>query len=69
MLCSVDDCKGVMTPNQVFCNEFLDEINTNDLSCMSFTRICYTWCNGRKWLHRIHIRLDRALCNGVCLDE
>jgi len=36
---------------------------------MSFTRSCYTWCNGRRRLHIIHIRLDRALCNGVCLDE
>jgi len=31
----VDECKGV-APNQV-CNEFLDWINTNDLSCMPFT--------------------------------
>ena len=36
---------------------------------MPFTGSCYTWCNGRRGLHRIHRRLDRALCNGVCLDE
>ena len=36
---------------------------------MSFTGPCYTWCNGRRGLHKIHRRLDRALCNGVCLDE
>jgi len=28
--------KGV-APNQVSCNEFLDWINTNDISCVSFT--------------------------------
>ena len=37
--------KGV-TPNQVSCNEFLNWINTNDLSCMPFIGPCYTWCNG-----------------------
>ncbi|XP_068498573.1 uncharacterized protein [Phaseolus vulgaris] len=66
---SADDCKGGVAPNQVSCNEFLNWINTNDLSCMPFTGSCYTWCNGRRGLHRIHRRLDRALCNGVCLDE
>ena len=45
---STDDCKGGVTPNQVSYNEFLDWINTNDLSCMPFTGTCYTWCNGRK---------------------
>ena len=58
-----------MAPNQVSCNDFLDWINTNDLACMPFTGSGYTWCNGRKRLHRIHRRLDRALCNRVCLDE
>jgi len=66
---SADDCKGGVAPKQVSCNEFLDWINTNDLSCMPFTGTCYTWCNGRRRPHRIHRRLDRALCNGVCLDE
>ena len=45
--------KGV-APNQVSCNEFLNWININDLSCMPFTGSCYTWCNGRRGLHRIH---------------
>jgi len=36
---------------------------------MPFTGSGYTWCNGRRGLHIIHKRLDRALCNGVCLDE
>jgi len=27
------------------------------------------WCNGKRGLHRIHRRLDRALCNEVCLNE
>ena len=58
-----------MSPNQVSGNEFLYWINNNDLSCMSFTGSSYTWCNGRRGLHRIHRRLDKALCNGVCLDE
>ncbi|XP_068497676.1 uncharacterized protein [Phaseolus vulgaris] len=58
-----------MAPNQVSCNDFLDWINTNDLACMTFTGSGYTLCNGRRGLHRIHRRLDRALCNGVCLDE
>jgi len=66
---SADEFKGGVAPNQVSCNEFLDWINTNDLSCMPFTGSCYTWCNRRRGLHRIHRRLDRALCNGVCLDE
>ena len=70
VLLSADDCKGRVTPNRVSCNEFLHWINTNDLSCMPFTGPCYTWCNGRKCLNsRIHRRLDKALCNGVCLDE
>ena len=56
--------KGV-TPNQLSCNEFLEWINTDDLSCMPFTESCYTWWNGRRGLHIIHKRLDRALCNGV----
>jgi len=34
-----------------------------------FTVSCYTWCNGRSELHRIHRRVDKALGNGVCLDE
>jgi len=36
---------------------------------MPFAESCYTWCNGRRGLHRIHRRLERALCNGMCLDE
>ena len=36
---------------------------------MPFTGTCYTWCNGRRGLCRIHRILDRPLCNGVCLDE
>jgi len=36
---------------------------------MSFTGPCYTWCNGRRELHKIHRRLDKALCNVVCLDK
>jgi len=50
-------------------NEFLDWININDISCMPFTGSCYTLCNGKGGLHRIHRRLDRALCNGVYMDE
>jgi len=65
---STDACKGGGAPNQVSCNDFLDWINTNDLACMPFTGSSYSWCNGRRGLHRIHRRLDRALCNGVCLD-
>ena len=59
----------IINTNQVSCNEFLDWINTNYLSYMPFTGSCYAWCNERRGLHRIHRRLDRALCNGVCLDE
>jgi len=33
---------------------------------MPFTGSSFTWCNGRRGLHR---RLDRALSNGVCLDK
>jgi len=70
MLCSRKmTVKGGVAPNQVSGNEFLDWINSNDLSCMPFTGTCYTWCNGRRRFHRIHRRLDRALCNGMCLDE
>jgi len=32
------------------------------LVCL-FTGSCYTWCNGRRGLHRIHRRLNWALCN------
>jgi len=35
MLCSQRMTVKV-APNQVSCNEFLDWINTNDLSCMLF---------------------------------
>jgi len=45
------------------------DFNINDLTCMSFTGLCYTWCNGRSGLHGIHRKLHRVLCNGVCLDE
>jgi len=58
-----------VAPNQVSCNDFLDWVNTNDLDYIPFTGSNYTWCNGRRGLHRIHRRLDRALCNGVCMDE
>jgi len=57
---SMDDCKGGVAPNQVSCNEIVDWININDLSCMLFTVTCYTWCNGRRELHKVHRRLDRA---------
>jgi len=30
---------------------------------------CYTWCNGRRGLHKIDRKLDEALCNRACLDE
>ena len=33
-----------MTHSQVSYNEFLNWINTNDLSCLPFTGSCYTWC-------------------------
>jgi len=42
MLCSRRMTTKLVAPNQVSCNEFLDWINTNDLSCMPFTRSCYT---------------------------
>jgi len=42
VMLSADDCKGGVAPNQVSYNEFLDWINTNDLSCMPFTGSCYT---------------------------
>jgi len=42
MLCSQQMIAKGVTPNQVSCNEFLDRINTNDLSCISFTGSCYT---------------------------
>ena len=35
MLCSRWMIAGGVAPNQVSCNEFLDWINTNDLSCMA----------------------------------
>jgi len=66
MLCSWQITVKGVTHNQISCNEFLNWINSNDLSCMPFTGTCYTWCNGRRGLHT---RLDRALSNGVCLDE
>ena len=66
---SANDCKGGVAPNKVSCIEFRDWINTNDLTCMPFTGPCCTWCNGWRGLHRIHRKLDRALCNGVCLNE
>jgi len=58
-----------VAPNQVSCTEFLDWINNNDLTCMPLFGPYYTWCNGRKGLHIIDRKLDRALCNGACLDE
>jgi len=62
-------CYRWMTTKGVASNQVSCWINTNDLSCIPFTESCYTWCNGRRGLHIIHRSLDRALCNGVFLDE
>jgi len=51
---SIDECKGGV-------DSFLDWINNNDLTNMSFSSPCYTWSNGRRELQRIDRKLDRAL--------
>ena len=43
MMCSGRTTAKGVAPNQVSCNEFLNWINTNDLSCMPFNGPCYTW--------------------------
>ena len=63
-----DDCKGWWLLIRFFVMNFLiGLILMIFVICLLLNLIILgVW---KERVHRIHRRLDRALCNGVCLDE